>query len=112
ALFLTVQGRGSEGVGEVRRALDLDPLSPIINTDLGLIFYYQHQYDQAVEQLRKTLEAEPDFAVAHWRLALAYAQLGNLEKAEQEVRRAVELSDRSPVFLGSLGYIAGLAGKK
>jgi serine/threonine-protein kinase len=112
ALFLATQGRPVESIPEARQALALDPLSPIINTDLGLIFYYAHQYDQAIEQLQKTLELEPDFAIAHWRLGLAYAQKGRLREAEDEIRRATQLAGRPPGFLAALGYVVGALGKK
>jgi Flp pilus assembly protein TadD len=111
ALCLTLQGKTSEGLNEAHRALEIDPLSPIINTDLGLLSYYAHDYGTAIEQLKRTLTLEPDFAVAHWRLGLAYAQSGNLRDAENEIRRALELSDHSPVFLSALGYVLAAAGR-
>ena len=112
ALFLATQGRPAEAISEAHQALKLDPLSPIMNTDLGLIFYYSHQYDQAIEQLQKTLKLEPEFAVAHWRLGLAYAQKGRLHEAEVEIERAIELAGRPPGFLAALGYVAAALGKK
>jgi len=110
-LFLSTQGRANEGISELQRALKVDPLSPIINTDLGLSYYYADQYDQAITQLKKTLEREPDFAVAHWRLGLAYAQNGQKREAETEVRNALELSEHNPVFLSALGYVLATEGK-
>ena len=111
ALFLALQGRTNEAQVEAHKALAIDPLSPIINTDLGLISYYGHQYGAAIEQLKTTLTLDPDFAVAHWRLGHAYAQSGKFREAESEMRRALELSGRSPVFLSALGYVLAASGK-
>ena len=39
ALLLTYLGRKAEAMVEVRKALDIDPLSPVINDNLGVAFY-------------------------------------------------------------------------
>jgi DNA-binding winged helix-turn-helix (wHTH) protein/TolB-like protein/Flp pilus assembly protein TadD len=64
ALMLVSEGRFAEAVAESRRARDLDPTSPYMNTDLGQIYYYHHDYDQAAEQVRLALTIDPDYADA------------------------------------------------
>jgi len=46
-------GRFDEAIAEVKRAVELDPLSLIINSDLGNTYYNARRYDEAIEQLRK-----------------------------------------------------------
>ena len=59
--LLVALGRFDEAISEVKRALELDPLSLIINSDLGRTYYFARRYDEAIEQLRKTLEMDPNF---------------------------------------------------
>ena len=41
-------GGVEEAVAEEKRALELDPLSLVINRDLGDAFYLARQYDAAI----------------------------------------------------------------
>jgi len=67
-------GRPDDAVRETKRALVLDPLSLIINSELGMALLYQRQYDRAIVQERKTLEMDPNFAAAHLYLGMAFLQ--------------------------------------
>jgi TolB-like protein/DNA-binding winged helix-turn-helix (wHTH) protein/Flp pilus assembly protein TadD len=65
--FLSAMGRHSEAIAEMRRARDLDPLSPWQNRNVGCALYYARRYDEAVEQFKKTAELNPNFpAVYNW----------------------------------------------
>jgi tetratricopeptide (TPR) repeat protein len=46
---LTSLGRFDEGFAQYNRALELDPLSLAISTDLGMAYYYNRQYDRAID---------------------------------------------------------------
>jgi tetratricopeptide (TPR) repeat protein len=74
ATTLRTMGRIDEAKAENRRAVELDPLSLVINWNLGLDFYYARQYDQEIEQERKTIELDPNFIPAHVTLGTAYVQ--------------------------------------
>jgi len=50
-----------EGINEIRKALNLDPLSASLNWILGRNYYYAHKYDAAYEQLKKTLTLFPEY---------------------------------------------------
>ena len=54
------RGHG-QGIAELELAVELDPLSPIITTNLGDRFFEDQQYDKAVEQYNKALEINPEF---------------------------------------------------
>jgi tetratricopeptide (TPR) repeat protein len=49
-------GRLREAEAEMRRALELDPLSPMINANIGMCFYVARQYDAAMTHWQKALE--------------------------------------------------------
>jgi len=61
-------GLFDQGLPELQKARDLDPLSLIINTNLGLNYYWARQYDRALEHLERALELEPNFSRAHLHL--------------------------------------------
>ena len=64
-------GRPEEAMAESRRAQELDPLSLTINQTVGGVFYAKRQYDQAIEQLRRTLEMDQNFPLTRVRLGRA-----------------------------------------
>ncbi len=77
-------GRMDEAIQEIKKALDLDPLSPIINANLGRTLIMARRYDEASQQLRKTLDLEPTFGVAHLGLSELYEAQGKYAEAMAE----------------------------
>jgi TolB-like protein/Tfp pilus assembly protein PilF len=96
-------GRFDEAIAEGKRAIELDPFSPIINADLGQNLYCARRYDEAIAQLRKTLEIDPTFYYAHYNLGNALRLKGDLPAAIAEYTKAQQLSDDLvvPVLLAS-----------
>jgi TolB-like protein/Tfp pilus assembly protein PilF len=90
---LAALGRFEEAIAEGRRAVELDPLSPIINADLGTTFYYAQRYDESAAQLRKTLELDPTFFYAHFNLGIALQAKGDLPGAIAEYEKAKQVGD-------------------
>jgi tetratricopeptide (TPR) repeat protein len=100
-------------MAEIRRAQELDPLSPIINTTVGERLYFARRYDEAAEQLRKTLELSPDFYHAHYLLGLSYEQLGRYDQAIAEFRRARALGgSHGALAAGALGHAYAVTGRR
>ncbi len=90
---LVALGRFEEAIAEGKRAIELDPLSPIINADLGQNLYVARRYDKAIAQLRKTLEIDPTFYYAHYNLGMALQRKGDVPAAIAEYTKAQQLSD-------------------
>jgi len=108
---LSEMGRSEESIAEAKRALELDPLSIVINWDLGYIFYLQHQNDQAIEQLRKTLELDPNFFLAHRDLGYSYVQKLMYQEGTAEFEKDLEISPNNATALSGLGYAYAKAGR-
>jgi TolB-like protein/DNA-binding winged helix-turn-helix (wHTH) protein/Tfp pilus assembly protein PilF len=72
--FLALTGRFDEALAEMKRAAELDPLSPIISADVGVTLYLARRYDQAIHQLERTLELYPDYEIAQVWLARSLEQ--------------------------------------
>jgi tetratricopeptide (TPR) repeat protein len=108
---LSALGRSDDAVREVKRAMELDPLSLVINTDMGAVYYRARRYDQAIEQLRKTIDMDPGFYYAHWNLGSALAAKGALSEAIEEYEKARALND-DPSMLGLLANAYAVSGNK
>jgi eukaryotic-like serine/threonine-protein kinase len=79
--FLSCLGRHREAIAEVKRAQELDPLSPIINTEEGGILLRAGQVDAGLESLRKTVAMNPSFPRAHQTLGVNYRFAGKIAEA-------------------------------
>jgi tetratricopeptide (TPR) repeat protein len=108
---LVCLGRIDEAIAEVRQAAQLDPLSLIINADLGELYIQAGRYDEAVEQLRRTIEMDPNFYNAHFRLGKALEQKRAVQDALAEYEKARQLND-DPLVLASLGHLLGSSGRR
>jgi len=93
ALHLAYRGRFDEGLHEIHSAQQLDPMSLIINSNLGWVLYFSRQYDQAARQLNVTIEMEPNFWGAHYKLAVVYAASGHEQQAVEEYARSYDLQN-------------------
>jgi adenylate cyclase len=100
--YLTATGRFEEAVQEMKKALELEPASLVMNTFMGATLYYAGRYDEAIDQCRRTIEMDPNFAVAHWHLGLAYEQKQALDAATEEFKKAISLSGGSPLMQAAL----------
>ena len=110
SVYLLAMGRPDEAMVEIRRAQRLDPLSPLINTEVGFQFYYDKRYDEAIQQLRNTLQTDPKFPLAHLWLGRAYQQKGMYEEAISEYRQTDTSWPEWVVSLAAIGNVEGIAG--
>jgi TolB-like protein/Tfp pilus assembly protein PilF len=108
---LSALGRFDDAIVEGKRAVELDPLSLVINTDMGSDYYYARRYDEAIAQLHKTLEMDPGFYIAHLVLGQILDAKGVGDAAIVECEKARALND-DPSVLGVLARSHGLSGNK
>src|SRR5213083_2396858 len=108
---LSALGRFVDAIAEGKRAVELDPLSLVINADLGMNYYYARRYDEAITQLRKTLEMDPGYYYAHVDLGQVFAAKRAFDEAISEYQKARALND-DPFVLGLLGHAYASSGNK
>jgi len=111
SIVLRGKGRFNEAIAEARLALELDPLSPIMNANLGDVYFFARRYDDAIRQHRLGRNLDPGFAPTHLYLAMAFAQSGAIDSAIVSCRIARALAGGS-FALGGLGYALGRAGRR
>jgi|HubBroStandDraft_4_1064222.scaffolds.fasta_scaffold35644_2 TolB-like protein/DNA-binding winged helix-turn-helix (wHTH) protein/Tfp pilus assembly protein PilF len=110
--YLSSRGQSQEAVTVAKSALDLDPASPSLSHSLAVQFYLTRQFDQAIEQCRKTLEMDPNFAVAYAVLGQTYLAKGMNSEAAPVLEKYSALSQGSVDSLALLGYSQARRGEK
>ena len=109
--LLSALGRFDQGIAEEKRALELDPVAPIIGVGLGGAYTLARRYDEAIAQLRDTVDMHPEFYWAHRFLGRALELKGATGEAIAEYRKAFELND-DPVVLALLAHAEVSIGKQ
>ena len=112
SLYLSQMGRSEEATQEMQKALQLDPLSAIINSNLGYTYYLSRKFDLAQDQLRKTLELVPNFGLAYQYLGLVDQHKRNLVQSLEYLQKATETSPEYLAFRSSLASSYVLSGKE
>ena len=109
--FLISMGQWDEGMAELEFALELDPLSLIINCSVAHGYYQGSDFASAESQGRHCLGLAEDSAMACHILGSVYLEKGMFEAARREFQNAVNLSGRSPHCLARLACTQALAGE-
>jgi len=85
--FLASQKRLDQALEELRTAMSLDPLSPILNTNYASVLTMAHRYEESLAQFQKALLADPGFKPAHYKLSVLYAATGHFGEAVTEFQK-------------------------
>jgi TolB-like protein/DNA-binding winged helix-turn-helix (wHTH) protein len=94
-LYLGPKARHQEAIAELKRALSLDPLSPIINSDLGYAYFLAGDYDEAYRQYQKVVASDPSFLLVHYYLSQYYQARGMYDEAIEELSKDFTLSGQT-----------------
>lgn len=111
SLYLAAVESMDEALSEIKLAHDLDPLSRVINLNLARVFYFARQYDESIDQCRKTIEMYPEYLIPHRRLGIAYGEKGMFDDAEAEFNKALSLSENDTETMSAMGYVYAAAGR-
>jgi TolB-like protein/Flp pilus assembly protein TadD len=80
-IFAVLMGRAEAGIAAARRAVVLDPLSPVTHRTLGESLFLGRQYPEALAPLEDALALNPDDLEAYGFHALVNYALGDVERA-------------------------------
>jgi serine/threonine-protein kinase len=108
-LYLVPGIRLKEAEAETRRAVDLDPLSLRINTDLGSVLYFRRDYDAAIAQFRQALDLDSSFGNASMQLFKCLL----MKRQFAEARGLIEAQGKTPYaneFALHMGRLQALSG--
>ena len=105
------EGRLADARADLQRAVDEFPPSEITLWSLGLSFYFDGQYDAAIEQYRRAIGEEPDSYWAHLSLGWAYGRQGRVADAIKELELTRRLLD-TPQVVAALAHAQAAAGRR
>ncbi|MFP5379754.1 MAG: hypothetical protein ACLGHP_08420, partial [Vicinamibacteria bacterium] len=98
ALWQAAHGRGIEARAEMRRALELDPFSPAIRTDLGQLHYMGEEWERAREHCQAALDLDPAFVPARTCLFQIAADAGDGQAVLDTYAAMSALTDGHPIL--------------
>ena len=109
----SLDGQDGPAIDSLKRALHFDPKNSEAHNNLGYIYAKGGRWPEAIAEFKAAL-ANPDYRrsySAHLNLAQAYIQLGNIDSAKEEYRRALEVKPDSEVAHAGLGRAYQLSGQ-
>ena len=112
SIYLMTAGRHADAQAEIRRAQELDPLSLIINSVVGWLYYEGRRYDLAIQQCQKTAQMDPSYYPSLLDLGAVYLRTGDTSNALIQFERARTIAGDKAVVLGYIAQAQALAGHK
>jgi len=109
-LLYGAQGRFKEGLRQVDRARDLDPLSSYVATMAGALDRLARDLDQAIHTLEGVVKKEPGYAFALFVLAATYGDASRHADAVETGERLVAATQNASLFKGQLASFYASAG--
>lgn len=111
-LFLSAAGRHDEAIVAGKRAMELDPLSPVVSYFLGAWGYHWARHvDGMRAQAMRLRELDPNSMWYHDLLGLISVAEGNLEAAIAEFQKAVTI-EQHPVYEAHLAHALAVSGRR
>jgi len=94
--------------------VELDPLSPMINSTLAFYYFREGDFVKALEIEKRAVDLTPDYGEYHFGLMMIYGKLGMLDDARREADKGVTLVEGvyPKVRLGMDMFLAYILGDK
>jgi adenylate cyclase len=98
--YLHPVGRLEEGASWLKRALILDPLSPLVHADFACNLVYQGLFEQFEREAARVLEDDPAVVKLYWFLSKTRAIRGDKAGAVEAAERGLSYLPEDPMTLG------------
>ncbi|MBC7798503.1 MAG: tetratricopeptide repeat protein, partial [Pyrinomonadaceae bacterium] len=99
--MLAIEGRFDESFAEYNRAIELDPLSLAIKTDLGQSYFFARQNNRAIEYLQNLKAINPNYPRTESYLAGVYEEKGMFPEAIEAWKNHCVLAGESPQIIAA-----------
>src|SRR5262249_33996671 len=103
-------GKLDRALPQMRRAQEVDPVSPITNGALGYMLMMARQYDESVRYARRALELDPAGIFGDFNLGESYLGQGQYDDALAEFQQIPE--EQHLDALQAIGITYALAGRR
>ncbi len=94
---LIFDGRARQGIEALETSIRLSPRDPrlhIRQAHLGMGYFFDRQYSEAVRVAEHILRRWPDYSVGHRLLAVIYAESGDIPRARAAFQAAVAMAPK------------------
>ena len=108
--LLLLNGRVADGIAHLKRASELDPLSPITFGSYALALAVNRTPDAAVTAGRRAVELDSTLLVTRFMLGTVYLQANRVPEATKELESAARLDSTSVPTMGLLGFAYAKSG--
>ena len=109
--FLAAMGRKEAAVNEARVQARIYPVSAGGNSNLGSVFVFNHQWDDAIKELRGAIDLDSSSWFDHFFLGRAYEQKGKLPEAIEVFKQGLALEGNTELW-GALGHAYAVSGNR
>ena len=112
SIYLQDMGQQDQALTEIKRALELDPLSIPIGINLGCKYLSMGEPETAIDHFRTAIELDPNFWHGHLWLGITYLVQRRNDDALSELQKSVALSNKANQALSFLGYAYATTSKR
>jgi len=98
ALGLGYHSGSAEAIALADRAIALDPLNPFASWTKENVLYAARQFDEVIEQHKRTVELDPNFFYGDSWVGIAYRERGMLKEALEEYMKVQKLMPEQPLY--------------
>lgn len=92
------------------RVLDVEPVSPLFNTNRAEFYYYERNFDAAITQASRASEQCPNYWFAYIWLGSPFREKKMYKEALEEFSRARKVSTNQPVMIALYGHALAVSG--
>ncbi|MGE0453349.1 MAG: winged helix-turn-helix domain-containing tetratricopeptide repeat protein [Vicinamibacteria bacterium] len=109
---LRARGRLQESLAQMRHALELDPLSVMINNNVGTALFYVGRLGEAETYYRRSLEMDAGYCPAYWGLGRVAVHTGRVAEGLRLLAQAHERCTLQAQYAATLAWGYAVAGRR
>lgn len=110
--YLSATGQEDESIAELKKALEINPLSSEIMAMMGWPLELKHDYKRALEFEYQAIKVDPQFWMPHMMAGYGWDALGQSSRAIAEFENARALNPDSTINLAGLAAAWVQSGKR
>ena len=108
--YCVARNRLAEAMEQNSKLLDLEPVSPLFNTNRAEIYYHERNFDAAITQASRASEQYPNYWLANIWQGSAFREKKMYKEALEQFSRARNLSGDLPVTIALYGHALAVSG--
>ena len=112
AYYFLAMGNVDQAIEEQKRAVSIEPKSPLLNTAVGEAYYQARRYKESIGPSQQALAIDPHYADAIINIGRAYEEMGMYPQAQQAYQSILAFAPHEPALLGLLGHLYAVTGRR